>query len=115
MLIPARTAPARMAFHPSQVPVARVFDLVDTAGAEKAAAEMIDLGFDGRDDGFKVLMPKDRRLAKRIGHTVTTSVNYGLGRAGKDRNVRFWTYHEDDDHYAIVLVGAAAAERLGAA
>lgn len=105
-----------MAFHPSQVPVAKVFDLVDTAGAERAAAEMVELGFDGRDDGFKVIMPnKDKRLAKRIGHTVTTAVNYGLGRAGKDRSVRFWTYHEDGDHYAIVLVGAAAAERLGAA
>ena len=104
-----------MPFHPSQVPIARVFDLSDTAGAEEAAAEMVELGFDGRDDGFKVLMPKDKRLAKRIGHTVTTSVNYGLGRAGKDRSVRFWTYHEDEDHYAIVLVGAAVAERLGAA
>lgn len=115
MLIPRRRRGSAVPFHPSQVPIARVFDLVDTAGAERAAAEMVGLGFDGRDDGFKVLMPKDKRLAKRIGHAVTTSVNYGLSRAGKDRNVRFWTYHEDEGHYAIVLVGAAAAERLGAA
>ncbi len=79
----------------------------------EAAEEMVGMGFGGRKDGFKVLMPKERRLAKRIGYTVTTTVNYGLGQTGQERNIRYWTYHEDDEHYAIVLVSASALEGLG--
>ena len=102
-----------MEFHPSKLPIAKIFEVKDEKDASEAAEEMVKMGFSDRKDGFKVLMPKDKKLAKRIGYTVTTSVNYGLSKTNQDRNIRFWTYHQDEDHYAIVLIGANAVEELG--
>ncbi|ABK78016.1 hypothetical protein CENSYa_1393 [Cenarchaeum symbiosum A] len=102
-----------MEFHPSQVPVAKTFEIGDVESAALAAEEMVEMGFEGRKDGFKVLMPKEKRLAKRIGYAVTTGVTAGLGRTGQKRDIRYWTYHEDDEHYAIVLVGAGVFNELG--
>ncbi len=102
-----------MEFHPSMLPIAKIFDLIDEKGASDAAEEMVSLGFERRKDGFKVLMPKDSKLAKRIGYTVTTSVNYGLRQNNQERNIRYWTYHHDDDHYAIVLISSNVLEELG--
>ena len=102
-----------MEFHPSQIPIAKTFDIKDEKAASAAAEEMVKMGFSDRSDGFKVLMPKEKKLAKRIGYTITTSVNYGLRQAKQDRQIRFWTYHEDDDHYAIVLVNPKVLEELG--
>ena len=53
------------------------------------------------------------RLAKRIGYIVTTTVTAGLGKSGQDRNIKYWTYHHDDKHYAIVLINAQVLEELG--
>lgn len=101
-----------MDFHPSQIPIAKTFDVKDEKGASEAAEEIVQMGFD-RSEGFKILMPKEKRLAKRIGYTATTSINYGLRQTKQDPNIRYWTYHEDDNHYAIVLVGARTLESLG--
>ena len=43
---------------------------------------------------------------------MVTAVNYGLKETKQDKNIRYWTYHEDEAHYAIVLIGAAALEKL---
>ena len=102
-----------MEFHPSQIPIAKVFDIKDEKSAAKAAEEMVEMKFDDREDGFKVLMPKEKKLAKRIGYTVTTTVNFGLRKTKQERNIRYWTFHEDDEHYAIVLVSANVLEKLG--
>ena len=102
-----------MEFHPSKLPIAKIFDLKDEKDASDAAAEMVELGFENRKEGYKVLMPKDSKLAKRIGHIVTTSVNYGLRHNNQERNIRYWTYHHDDKHYAIVLISANVLEKLG--
>jgi len=102
-----------MDFHPSQIPIAKVFDIKDEDAATKAAEEMVKMKFDGRKDGFKVLIPKEKKLAKRIGYTITTTVNYGLRQTSQDRTIRYWTYHEDDEHYAIVLINANVLEKLG--
>ena len=102
-----------MEFHPSVLPIAKIFDLKDEKGASDAAEEMVKLGFENRKEGFKVLMPKDSKLAKRIGYTVTTSVNVGLRNNNQERNIRYWTYHHDDDHYAIVLISSNVLEELG--
>ena len=99
--------------HPRNVPVSKVFDLKDMADADEAVEEMVRTGFVGRKTGFRVLMPKEKRTAKRIGYRVTTGVSYGLRKKGDARDVRFWTYHYDADHYAIVLVDRAVAESLG--
>jgi len=58
-------------------------------------------------------MPKDSEIAKRIGYIVTTGVNYWLRKHKKDQNIRYWTYHHDDAHYAIVLISSSALEELG--
>ena len=102
-----------MDFHPSQIPIAKVFDIKDEKTAAQAAEEMVEMKFEGREDGFKVLMPKEKKLAKRIGYTVTTTVNFGLRKTKQERSIRYWTYHEDDDHYAIVLISANVLEKLG--
>lgn len=100
----------RMAFHPSSVPLGATYDVTDERGAAEAAGEIAAAWSPGRGTGFKVLMPKDKRLARRMGHTVMTTVSYLLRKAGKGRDVRYWVYHEDAEHYAIVLVDS---ETLG--
>tara|TARA_B110000014_G_scaffold90337_1_gene62088 strand:+ start:793 stop:1110 length:318 start_codon:yes stop_codon:yes gene_type:complete len=103
-----------MDFHPSQIPIAKVFDLKDEKDATNAAHEMVKIGFFTHKMGFKAIMPKkDAKTAKRIGYTVTTTVTYELRKTGQDQNIRYWTYHEDADHYAIVLVSLNVLENLG--
>ena len=58
-------------------------------------------------------MPKsDDRKAKRIGYTVTTTVTYALRKTNQERDVRYWTYHEDKNNYAIVFVSSKVLEKL---
>ncbi len=114
---PARDGPPRPLDRAqlSGIPLAKVFDVSDVEGAERAAEEMVRMGFAGRKDGFKVLMPKEKMLAKRIGFTVVTGIRHGLRRSGRDSDVGHWTYHEDAGHYAILLAGADALEGCGLA
>ena len=58
-------------------------------------------------------MPKSEKTAKRIGYMVTTGVTHGLRQANEPRDVRYWTYHHDADHYAIVLISNSVLEELG--
>ncbi|HET6517802.1 MAG TPA: hypothetical protein VFG25_06250 [Nitrosopumilaceae archaeon] len=102
-----------MDFHPSKIPIAKTFDLRDEKDASEAAEQMVKMGFENRQDGYKVLMPKESKIAKRIGYIVTTSVNYGLRDTNQERNIRYWTYHHDDEHYAIVLISESVLEKLG--
>lgn len=102
-----------MEFHPSNLPIGKIFELLDEKGASDAAEEMVRLGFKNRKDGFKVLMPKDSKLAKRIGYIMTTSINYGLSQKNQERNIKYWTYHHDKDHYAIVFISSQVLEELG--
>ena len=102
-----------MEFHPKMIPIAKTFEINDEKAASEAAEEMVKMGFSNRKKGFKVLMPKEKKLAKRIGYTVTTGVNFGLRKTDQERQIRYWTYHEDDEHYAIVLVSPHVLEELG--
>ena len=54
----------------------------------------------------------DEKKAKRIGHTVTTTVSYALRKTNQERDVRYWTYHEDENNYAIVFVSSKVLEKL---
>lgn len=99
--------------HPRDVPVSKIFTLNDVADASEAVEHMVSVGFSGRNEGFKVLMPREKRTAKRIGYTVTTGVSYGLRKRGHPRDVKYWTYIHDKDHYAIILVDSAVADKLG--
>ena len=103
-----------MEFHPSKIPISKTFDVKDEKQASEVAHEMVMMGFDKEDKGFKILMPKGNdRTAKRIGYTITTTVTYALRKTNQERDVRYWTYHEDKDNYAIVFVSSKVLEKLG--
>jgi len=102
-----------MEFHPKNLPVSKTYDIKDEKEASEAVDEMVKVGFQNRKEGFRVLMPKEKKLAKRIGYTITTGVTYGLRQKNQIRDVRYWTYHHDDKHYAIVLISSKAVEDLG--
>ena len=78
-----------------------------------ASEEMVKLGFSNSKMGYKVLMPKESKLAKRIGYIITTSINSGLRQTNQERDLRYWTYHHDKDHYAIVLISSKVFDDLG--
>ena len=102
-----------MDFHPKDLPVTKTFDLKDEKDASEAVDEMVKMGFENRKEGFRVLMPKDQKLAKRIGFTITTGVTAGLRGKNEIRDVKYWTYHHDKDHYAIVLISNKSLTELG--
>ena len=103
-----------MEFHPSKIPISKTFHVKDEKQASEVAHEMVMMGFDKEDKGFKILMSKENdRTAKRIGYTITTTVTYALRKTNQERDVRYWTYHEDKDNYAIVFVSSKVLEKLG--
>lgn len=102
-----------MDFHPKELPISKTYDLKDEKDASDAVEDMVKIGFEGRKEGFKVLMPKETKLAKRIGYTVTTGITHGLRQENKVRDIKYWTYHHDDDHYAIVLISNTVLTELG--
>jgi hypothetical protein len=102
-----------MEFHPSQIPIVKIFDIKDEKDAEDAVEEMIRIGFSNQKKGYKVLFPKDDIVAKRIGYIVTTGVNFGLRKTSQEQDIRYWTYHHDKEHYAIVLISTKSFDELG--
>ena len=102
-----------MEFHPKDLPIAKLFDIKDEKDASDAVDEMVKMGFRDRKEGFKVLMPKEKKLAKRIGYTITTGVTAGLRGKNEIRDIKYWTYHHDKDHYAIVLINSSVLSELG--
>jgi len=102
-----------MDFHPKDLPITKTYDLKDEKDAADAVEDMINLGFKERKEGFRVIMPKESKLAKRIGYSVTTGVTHGLRQKNEIRDIRYWTYHHDDEHYAIVLISNSALIELG--
>ena len=96
------------------IPIIKTFDLKDEKDAYDAAEEMVSIGFYKEKKGFKVLMSKEsKKTAKRIGYIITTSVTTDLKKAGQERDIQYWTYHHDKEHYAIVLVSSKVVQELG--
>ena len=102
-----------MEFHPKDLSIAKTYDLKNEKEAISAVEDMVNLGFKGKKEGYKVLMPKESKLAKRIGYTVTTGITTGLRQKKEDRDIKYWTYHHDDEHYAIVLISNNILTELG--
>ena len=102
-----------MEFHPKDLPISKTYDLKNEEDAIKAIEDMVQLGFKEKKEGYKVLMPKETKIAKRIGYTVTTVITKGLREKNETRNVKYWTYHHDDEHFAIVLIDNSVLEELG--
>ena len=102
-----------MDFHPKELPISKTYDLKDDKDAQDAVEDMIKIGFKDKKEGFKILMPKESKIAKRIGYSVTTGVTHGLRQKNEIRDIRYWTYHHDEEHYAIVLISNTALTKLG--
>ena len=65
-----------MEIHPSQIPTSRTFNIKDFSEVAKVLEEMLSVDFNN-ESGFKILMPKDQDLAKRIGYTSVNELNKG--------------------------------------
>ena len=101
-----------MNFHPKDLPIFKTYDLKNESEVSDAVTDMVNLGFNKRNEGFKVLMPKETKLAKQIGYSVTTSINYELRKKNEIRDIKYWTYHHDAEHYAIILISNKVLEEL---
>jgi hypothetical protein len=102
-----------MDFHPKDLPISKVYDVKNENEAMQAVENMVNFGFKEKKQGFKVVLPKETKIAKRIGYTITTGVTKGLRQKNETRDVKYWTYHHDDEHFAIVLIDNSALTELG--
>ena len=102
-----------MDFHPKDLPISKTYDIENEKDVSKAVDEMVRIGFKDKKEGFKVLMPKEAKIAKRIGYSITTGVTQGLRQKNEIRDVKYWTYHHDKEHYAIVLISSNVLTELG--
>lgn len=102
-----------MDFHPSQLPVAHLFQIEDERKAVELAEQMVKLGFTTQKGAFKVIMTKEQKTAKKIGFTIMNELNFGLRKTKQERDVRYWIYSHDADHYAMVLISSRVMEELG--
>ncbi|MGI0066382.1 MAG: hypothetical protein ACREAT_06470 [Nitrosotalea sp.] len=102
-----------MDFHPSQLPVAHLFQIEDEKKATDLAEQMVRLGFSTQKGAFKIIMTKEQKTAKKIGFTIMNELNFGLRKAKQERDVRYWIYSHDADHYAMVLISSKVMTELG--
>lgn len=102
-----------MDFHPSQLPIAQSFQIDDERKAPDLAAQMVGLGFATQKGAFRVIMTKEQKSAKKIGFTIMNELNFGLRKAKQERDIRYWIYSYDTDHYAMVLISSKIMEELG--
>jgi len=102
-----------MDFHPSQLPVVQSFQIDDDRKAQDLADQMVKLGFSTQKGAFKVIMTKEQKTAKKIGFTIMNELNFGLKKTKQERDVRYWIYSHDADHYAMVLISSKVMEELG--
>lgn len=100
-------------FHPSQIPIAKTFEINDDHVASEIASEMVRLGFSSQKGGFRIVMTKEKNTAKKIGFTIMNELNFGLRKAKQERDVRYWIYSYDQDHYAMVLISSRVLDDLG--
>lgn len=99
-----------MDIHPSRIPVGQSFDIKDYAEASKALDEMLSM--DLREGGLKILLPKDRELARRLGYRIVNELNRGLRMKQYRSNICYFVYHHDPEHYAVVIAAEEVLARL---
>ncbi len=102
-----------MEFHPSQLPVSRTFQITDEYQAPDVASGMVKLGFAEQKGAFRILMTNDKKIARKIGFTIMNELNFGLRKTKQERDVRYWIYNYDKEHYAMVLISSKAFQELG--
>ncbi|MFZ0184137.1 MAG: hypothetical protein WBV92_01905 [Nitrosotalea sp.] len=102
-----------MEFHPSQLPIAHSFMIDDEQESGDVASQMVRIGFSMQKGAFKVIMTKEQKVAKKIGFTIMNELNFGLRKAKQERDIRYWIYSHDKDHYAMVLISSKVMQELG--
>lgn len=100
-----------MDMHPSQIPISQLFDVKDYSEAGKVINEMLKLDF-SKETGFKVLMPKDQSLARKLGYTILNELNKGLKMQQYRHRIRYFVYYHDAEHYANVIASEEALAKL---
>jgi len=100
-----------MEIHPSQIPITQLFDIKDYSDMSKVINKMLELGF-SKEVGFKILMPKDQNLARKLGYTILNELNKGLRMQQYKHNIRYFVYHQDSEHYAVVIASEEALAKL---
>jgi hypothetical protein len=102
-----------MEFHPSQIPISKTFQIEDANKVSELADQMVKLGFSSQKGAFRVIMTKEEKTARKIGFTILNDLNFGLRKAKQERDVRYWIYSFDPDHYAMVLISSKVMLELG--
>jgi hypothetical protein len=77
-----------MEFHPSRLPIAHSFMIEDERESGDVVSQMIRMGFSMQKGAFKVIMPKEQKVAKKIGFTIMNELNFGLRKAKQEREDR---------------------------
>ena len=101
-----------MEFHPSQIPVSKTFHVTDENQSADIASEMVKLGFPTQKGAFLVLMTNDKKIAKKIGYIIMNELNFGLRKTKQERDVRYWIYTYDKEHFAMVLISSKVFQEL---
>ena len=102
-----------MEFHPSQIPVSKTFHITDESQSADIASEMVKVGFAAQSGAFLIIMTNDKKIAKKIGFTIMNELNFGLRKTKQERDVRYWIYTYDKEHYAMVLISSKVFQELG--
>ncbi len=102
-----------MDFHPAQLPILKTFEINDESQVSNAVSEMIKLGFSNHKRALRVLITKEKDLAKKIGFLIMNEINFGLRKTNQERDVMYWIYHHDKSRYAMVLISSKVFHELG--
>ena len=102
-----------MEFHPSHLPIVHSFTIEDERESTDVASEMVKMGFSMQKGAFKVIMTKEQKSAKKIGFTIMNELNFGLRKTKQERDIKYWIYSHDKEHYAMVLISSKVMQELG--
>ena len=102
-----------MEFHPSQLPISQTFQVDDEYNAPDIAQQIVKVGFATQKGAFRIIMRKEKGTAKKIGFTILNELNQGLKRTKQERDIRYWIYSHDTEHYAMVLISSKILSHLG--
>ena len=102
-----------MEFHPSQIPVSKTFHITNESQSVEIASEMVKLGFTTQKGAFLLHMTNDKKVAKKIGLSIMNELNFGLRKTNQERDVRYWIYTYDKEHFAMVLISSKVFQELG--
>lgn len=102
-----------MEFHPSQLPISQTFQADDEGKASDIAQQMVKMGFASQKGAFRIIMTKEKGTAKKIGFTILNELVLGLKKTKQERDIRYWIYSHDAEHYAMVLISSKVLSTLG--